>query len=97
MILNGKTVDLEALEIELNAAGIPTRALGTLGDEIFTYDEQGMPVDLPPGAAAVIEAHELPEPPLTKNDLLLMMLDGLEPGDEASEIILMVQQEMLRP
>lgn len=61
--LNGKQVDLLALRAELVAAGINVSALGTAGDELFTYDEDGSPVDLPKGAAAVVAAHQPPEPP----------------------------------
>lgn len=60
-----ETVDLSQLEVELIAANVEINGLGTTGDppdEIFTYDEDGAAIDLPPGAAAVLAAH-VPQPP----------------------------------
>jgi hypothetical protein len=62
MLLQGKDVELPQLQAELVAAGIEVPALGTHGDRLHTYDEDGAIVDLPPGAAAVVAAHE-PVPP----------------------------------
>jgi hypothetical protein len=70
MNLHGKTVDLIQLQAELASAGIDVPALGTTGDEIHTYDEDGVPIDLPAEAEAVIAAHEAdaPSPPLTLDE-----------------------------
>lgn len=62
MLLNGKIVDLVKLGQELTAAGIPHNALGTAGDEVFTYNEKGEPMELPTEAMPVIDAHVLPLP-----------------------------------
>lgn len=96
MKLNGKVVDIAALATELEAAGIPILELGTADDEVFTYDEDGTILDLPPAAAAVIAAHVLPEI-VTKNDLLLLLLADVVPGEEDTEVLTLVLQEMLRP
>lgn len=57
MRLNGKTVNLRQLEGEMGAAGLAIRSLGTAGDDCFTYTATGSPIDLPPQARAVIDAH----------------------------------------
>lgn len=99
MILN-KPVDLLQLEAELAAAGVGVNGIGTTGDpphEIHTYDAHGVAIDLPAEAAAVLAAHE-PEPPApSKNEILLSLLEGAETPAEATEVMLLVQQEMLRP
>lgn len=58
MRLNGKEVDLPKLQGELNAAGIEVTALGTYGDDLFTYDDAGQPLDLPGEAEAVVDRHD---------------------------------------
>ena len=63
MKLNGRPVQLDALTSELQAAGISVSALGTVGDELITYDVDGGPVDLPADAASVVAAHTPPELP----------------------------------
>lgn len=51
-------VDLEQLEGEIEAAGMPLPyGLTRGGDELMTCDASGAYVDLPPGAAAVVAAH----------------------------------------
>jgi len=97
MKLNGKTVNMVQLADELRTAGIDVPSLGAAGDDIHTYDAGGVIVDLPPESAAVIAVHEPAHPVPTRNAILLSLLDGLEPGDEATEVMLLVQQEMLRP
>ena len=52
-----KVVNLGQLQTELAAAGVTVNALGTTGDDLFTYDKQGVPCELPDGAAAVVAAH----------------------------------------
>lgn len=42
-------------------------------------------------------ADPIPEPEPSKNEILLMMLEGLEPGSESDEIVWIVLQESLRP
>lgn len=55
-----KRIDLAKLEAELVAAGVSVPALGRSGDDLHTYDAQGVPVDLPPAAQAVVDAHVPP-------------------------------------
>jgi hypothetical protein len=52
-----KEVDLAKLEQELTAAGIVHNALGMAGDDLFTYDANGIQVELPPEAQAVVDNH----------------------------------------
>ena len=75
--LNGKTVDLIKLRDELTAAGIVVSALGTAGDDLFTYDEKGEAAPLPLRAAAVIAAHVPPGPSSepTRDERLLAAVD----------------------
>ena len=61
MRLDGRTVNLPALQAELRAAGVAVPALGTNGDELHTYSPAGEIIDLPPEAEAVVAAH-LPAP-----------------------------------
>jgi hypothetical protein len=64
MRLFGRPVALVQLRDELVTAGISVGALGTNGDDLHTYDG-ATPIDLPPGARAVIDAHvPAPPPPL---------------------------------
>jgi hypothetical protein len=63
-----KPVNLLLLEKELAAASVSVGRLGTSGEltetpgvqDLFTYDENGMPVDLPPEAGPVVDAHVAP-------------------------------------
>lgn len=62
-----KPVDLPLLQKELAAASVPVNGLGLSGDppapqELYTYDQEGLPVDLPPEAAPVVDAHVAPDP-----------------------------------
>lgn len=57
MRLNGKRVTLPKLRQELVAAGVNLPALGVDGDDLHTYDEDGVIVDVPAAAAAVLAAH----------------------------------------
>jgi hypothetical protein len=55
-----KKLNLQQLAAELQAAGIAVAGLGAVGDpasEVFTYDNQGRVVDLPPEALSVVAAH----------------------------------------
>lgn len=63
MRLNGRPVKLRQLLAELRAAGIDLPALGLEqdGEVLLTYDQNGVIIDLPPAAAAIVEAH-VPEP-----------------------------------
>ena len=63
MLLNGKRVDLNQLHAELTAAGVIVPALGTMGDNLHTYTAQGLVIDVPPGAQAVVNAHVPPPIP----------------------------------
>jgi hypothetical protein len=97
MKLNGKVVDLQVLGAELEAADIPILGLGTVGDDVFTYDEDGAPAELPAGSGGRHRAHVRPEIVSTKNDLLLLLLADVVPGEEDTEVLTLVLQEMLRP
>lgn len=86
MNIGGRDVDLLQLQAELIAADISIRGLGRADDEVFTYTEDGEPIDLPSGAAAVLAAHE-PSPPLPSDAAMIgEMIGSIEfGGDEASE------------
>ena len=77
--LHGKAVDLEALSAELDAAGIAHRALGMHGEGdghvLYTYNEVGEQIPLPPEALAVVDAHVPPPPPPTREQLVAAALD----------------------
>lgn len=56
-------VDLPLLADELAAAGVVVPALGTLDntrETVHTYDEDGLPIALPPAAEPVVAAHVAP-------------------------------------
>lgn len=63
-----KRLDLPLLSQQLTATGVPHTALGTSVPEpspatpgdLFTYDATGAPVELPPEAGPVVEAHVAP-------------------------------------
>lgn len=57
MILSGKVVNLPKLEQELTVANIVHQGLGVTDDDLHTYDENGVPAELPPEAQAVVDAH----------------------------------------
>lgn len=61
LALNGKAINLAQLQHELITAGMSITGLGSDGTDVFQYDSNGMPADLPNGAAAVLAAH-VPEP-----------------------------------
>lgn len=80
-----KECDLAKLEQELAAAGITHNALGTSGDELFTYSEIGERMELPPEAQAVIDAHiPPPKPPATPLEERLFL------AEEAINFLLMM-------
>lgn len=60
MNLNGKRVELVQLQQEMIAAGVQVSALGTTGDDLHTYDQNGAAIDVPGGAAVVVAAHVPP-------------------------------------
>ena len=92
--LNGKAVELVALEAELAAAGIATNGLGTADDEIFTYDADGVQIDLPAGAEAVIAAHVLPDLPPSDTDLYGEYLDMVQ--EVSSDVGVQILSEIVR-
>lgn len=53
-----KPLDLGLLMQQLAAAGITVAALGTAGAVVHTYRADGQPLDLPPAAQAVVDAHD---------------------------------------
>jgi hypothetical protein len=65
MLLQGKRVDYRQLRTEMIAAGLTVpQALGQAGDDLHTYDANGVIIDVPAGAAAVIAAHVPPPLPV---------------------------------
>lgn len=66
-MITRKPIDLSKLEGELRAGGIQVAAIGRNGDDLHTYDANGTPVDLPPAARAVVDAH-VPPPELVPPD-----------------------------
>lgn len=58
-----KRLDLVQLAAEMTAAGLVIRALGTIVDNLHTYNAQGTPIEPPPGAQAVVDAHVPPPIP----------------------------------
>lgn len=61
-----KPIDLEQLGRELAASAVPYDGLGHSGTdadgEVYTYDGDGVPTDLPPEARPVVDAHVAPPP-----------------------------------
>jgi hypothetical protein len=59
-----KRLDLGVLGKELVAASVAVNGLGLSGTdtdaEVFTYDADGVPIELPPEAVPVVEAHTAP-------------------------------------
>lgn len=82
MILHGKAVNLPQLEAELAAADIEVRALGTAGDDLHTYDEDGAAIDLPAEAAAVVAAHEPEPPPPSDFDMTIGLIGTIDFGGQ---------------
>jgi hypothetical protein len=82
-----KTVTPDKLARELEAAGIQVRGLGTDGDDLHTYDEDGAPVDLPAGAGAIVNAHVADPPPVPLGDQLATALLQATSFDEAKPIL----------
>lgn len=82
MLVN-KNINLSQLENELKAAGIAVDGLGTYdnkdGKAIHTYDAEGIPVDLPETAQAVIDNHvPNPQPPTAEERLAALEAAMLE-------------------
>ncbi|HBV95782.1 MAG: hypothetical protein JL50_10850 [Peptococcaceae bacterium BICA1-7] len=88
MKLNRKTVDLVKLGEELTAAGVPHNALGTAGDEIFTYNEQGEPLELPAEAGVVIDSHVLPQPEPDPDEELAVAITAATTLDQLKNALL---------
>jgi hypothetical protein len=59
--VTGHQLNLKQLRDELAAAGLTVPALGTSQqgnkEELYTYDANGAMIDLPPAAAAIVQAH----------------------------------------
>lgn len=89
MKLNGKVVDLHALRDEMELAGIPLPALGTVGDDLVTYDADGHIIEIPDiiVAQAVLAAHVPPPPPKSDIELLDEALDKAATADEALALV----------
>lgn len=58
MNTGGKRIDLTQLQEELALASVPVRGLGLFEDDVFTYDDDGSMLDLPPEARPVVDAHD---------------------------------------
>lgn len=67
MIVN-KSIKLKQLQTELAAAGITVAGLGLTGDNLHTYDGDGVPCELPDGAAVVVAAHDPTPVPVVDPD-----------------------------
>lgn len=57
-VTTNKQLDLDLLRQQLATAGITVGALGKAGLLVHTYDEAGLPVDLPPAAQSVVDTHD---------------------------------------
>lgn len=60
MDTGGKPIDPTQLRAELASAGIPTNGIGTSDPDaqVYTFDDGGVPLDLPPEARPVVDAHD---------------------------------------
>lgn len=96
-LTTGRFIDLHQLTAELVAAGVSVTALGTVGDDVFTYDENGEIVDLPSEAQAVLDAHVPIAPPPSRDEFLRSMLEDLDPEDPDTMIVWLVLLEKLTP
>lgn len=97
MKLHGKVLDLGQLEKELTAAKIPFRALTTFEGQLFTYNEEGQPVELPREAERVVKDHIPLPPPPGKNEILLQLLTSMDSGPADPDLIKNILKEMLTP
>jgi hypothetical protein len=88
MLLGRKNINLVKLSQELTAAGISHNALGTDGDEIFTYNDKGEPAELPAAARAVVDAHVLPEPEPDPDEELAAAITAATTLDELKNALL---------
>lgn len=69
-----KPIDPDVLSTELTAASVAHNGLGLSGEapgapgvqELFTYDATGGPIELPPEAVPVVDAHDAKKPAKTK-------------------------------
>ncbi|UOF78265.1 uracil phosphoribosyltransferasE [Caudoviricetes sp.] len=57
MKLNGKKVNLPQLQKELEEKGIIVPGLGTMEDNLHTYDKKGEAIELPLDAFLVVDQH----------------------------------------
>lgn len=87
MNLNGKKIDLPQLKAEADAAGVVVGDLGTAGDELVTYDEDGHTIDVPAEMAPVLAAHVPPAPETPVASILLLMLADVSDVDETKPIL----------
>jgi hypothetical protein len=107
--LGDANVDLAALAVEIEEAGVPIQALGTHEDYLATYTPDGMLLfDWPEEHAQIIQeviaAHEAPESPDFISDEELdsieEMVTGLKlkSGTEADKLakIVLAQNNLLR-
>ncbi len=84
--------NLKQLEGELGDAGIAiTRGLGyaTVVDNVFTYDENGEPIDLPAGSDEVVDEHD-PQPIVDPRIAVIEAMDSLSDADKTALICLFV-------
>jgi hypothetical protein len=67
-----KPLNLAQLAAELAAANVPVNDLGLDGNKLYTYDNDRIPIELPPAAGPIITAHvpdDAPKVKLMKADL----------------------------
>lgn len=58
MNTGGKRIDLAQLQEELALSSIAVSGLGLFEDDVFTFDDDGSMLDLPPEAQPVVDAHD---------------------------------------
>lgn len=87
-----KKIDLSLLEQELARAAVPFRFLSHTGTdddgELFTHDQDGQLIDLPPEAGPVVDAHDASKPARTKT---------FEVAEDAERLALVAERSATDP
>lgn len=87
-----KPIDLGLLAKELTTAGVPFNELGYSGTatdaELFTYDSDGVPTELPPEAQPIVDAHDATAPQRTKT---------FEASEDAERLALVAERSLDDP
>ena len=95
-----KDVNIEQLQAELVAAGVPVKGIGSTnrGDgtfDVYTYTDSGGIINLPKEALPVLEAHEAAPPPPTPPEQIDKIIDdavsaidgGADPAEKTIEAL----------